>query len=156
MTTTDDVKDGLEGVLAFATGIAEPDRDGGRLRYRGVDVEELVGRVPFEVVWGLLADGDPGRPLAPAAQPLPLRTGSTRADVQAAVAALAPAWGLAPLVDVGLDAARDQLAHVSGSVLDLVARSARGDAAPVPDAVVEEGRTLAQRFLLRWSGDADP
>ena len=47
----------LEGVVAFATRIAEPDRDGGALRYRGVDIEELVGAVPFEQVWGLLVDG---------------------------------------------------------------------------------------------------
>ena len=31
---------GLEGVVAFETQIAEPDRDGGALRYRGVDVAE--------------------------------------------------------------------------------------------------------------------
>ena len=50
-------KPGLEGVVAFETEIAEPDRDGGALRYRGVDIEELVGVVPFEQVWGLLVDG---------------------------------------------------------------------------------------------------
>ena len=33
---------GLEGVVAFETEIAEPDREGGALRYRGVDIEELV------------------------------------------------------------------------------------------------------------------
>jgi hypothetical protein len=43
-------KPGLEGVVAFETTIAEPDREGGALRYRGVDVEELVGRHPFEQV----------------------------------------------------------------------------------------------------------
>ena len=53
---------GLEGVVAFETQIAEPDRDGGALRYRGVDIEELVGSVPYEQVWGLLVDGsyEPG------------------------------------------------------------------------------------------------
>ena len=35
---------GLEGVIAFETEIAEPDKDGGSLRYRGVDIEDLVGR----------------------------------------------------------------------------------------------------------------
>ena len=38
-----DFKPGLEGVVAFETEIAEPDREGGALRYRGVDIEELVG-----------------------------------------------------------------------------------------------------------------
>ena len=52
-----EVQSGLEGVVAFATEIAEPDREGGALRYRGVDIEDLVGNVPFEQVWGLLVDG---------------------------------------------------------------------------------------------------
>jgi citrate synthase len=40
-------KPGLEDVVAFETEIAEPDREGGALRYRGVDIEKLVGRIPF-------------------------------------------------------------------------------------------------------------
>src|ERR1700742_1103719 len=64
MSATTEIADGLEGVAAFATEIAEPDREGGALRYRGVDIEELVGRVPFEQVWGLLADGTPHPGLA--------------------------------------------------------------------------------------------
>ena len=43
MSATAEVQSGLEGVVAFATEIAEPDRAGGALRYRGVDIEELVG-----------------------------------------------------------------------------------------------------------------
>ena len=53
-----EVRPGLEGVVAFETEIAEPDREGGSLRYRGVDIEELVGHVPYEKVWGLLVDDD--------------------------------------------------------------------------------------------------
>ena len=66
-----EVKSGLEGVVAFETEIAEPDKEGGALRYRGVDIEDLVGRVPFEKVWGLLVDGryEPG---LPPAEPHPL------------------------------------------------------------------------------------
>ncbi|THD44228.1 MAG: citrate synthase, partial [Rothia mucilaginosa] len=41
-------KPGLEGVVAFESEIAEPDKEGSALRYRGVDIEEIVGRVPFE------------------------------------------------------------------------------------------------------------
>src|SRR3954463_4115004 len=69
---TDEVQSGLEGVVAFATELAEPDREGGALRYRGVDIEELVGKVPFEQVWGLLVDGtlEPG---LPPAEPHPRR-----------------------------------------------------------------------------------
>ena len=70
-TDVTEVQSGLEGVVAFATEIAEPDREGGALRYRGVDIEELVGAVPFEQVWGLLVDGsfEPG---LPPAEPHPL------------------------------------------------------------------------------------
>ena len=60
-------KPGLEGVVAFETEIAEPDREGGSLRYRGVDIEELVGQYHFEQVWGLLVDEsfEPGLPAVP-------------------------------------------------------------------------------------------
>jgi len=158
VTTTAVIRNGLEGVVAFATEIAEPDRDGGALRYRGVDVEELVGSLPFEGVWGLLVDGRPDRPL-PAAGPHPLRlrTGDTRVDVQAAIAALAPEWALPQLVDVDDATARDHLSRISSATSSFVAQSARGaELAPVPQAVVDAGRTLAERFLLRWRGEADP
>src|ERR1700749_5055541 len=95
METIEQVNDGLEGVLAFATEIAEPDREGGALRYRGVDIEELVGHVPFERVWGLLVDDDSRTPLTPVSTPdVRFHTGDTRVDLQAATAALAAAWSL--------------------------------------------------------------
>ena len=158
MSATEGVRDGLEGVLAFATEIAEPDREGGVLRYRGVDLEELVGGLPFEGVWGLLVDGRADRPLLPAGpHPLSLRTGDTRVDVQSAIAALAPEWGFEPLVDISPEVARDQLARTSATTLSFVAQSARGGGvAPVPPSLIDEGRTLAERFLLRWRGEADP
>ena len=53
-----DFKPGLEGVVAVETAIAAPDREGGALRYRGYDIEDLVGRYPYENVWGLLVDDD--------------------------------------------------------------------------------------------------
>uniref|UniRef100_UPI003CCC60B9 citrate/2-methylcitrate synthase n=1 Tax=Nocardioides rubriscoriae TaxID=642762 RepID=UPI003CCC60B9 len=89
-----EVHHGLEGVVAFESEIAEPDKEGSALRYRGVDIEDLVGRVPFENVWGLLIDGAYTPGLAPA-EPynLPVHTGDVRVDVQAAVAMLAPASG---------------------------------------------------------------
>ena len=52
MSATAEVQSGLEGVVAFATEIAEPDRDGGALRYRGVDIEELVGDGPVRAGLG--------------------------------------------------------------------------------------------------------
>jgi citrate synthase len=157
-TTVEGVQSGLEGVVAFATEIAEPDKAGGSLRYRGVDIEDLVGRVPYEKVWGLLVDGkfEPG--LAPAeAHPLTIRSGDPRVDVQAAIAALAPEWGLKPLIDVTDEQARDDLARISPMVLSFVAQSARGLGKPmVPQSEVDKGRTLAERFLIRWRGEANP
>ena len=63
--SSNDFSPGLAGVVAFETEIAEPDKDGGELRYRGVNIEDLVGKVPFEQVWGLLVDESlhPGLPL---------------------------------------------------------------------------------------------
>src|SRR3954452_11112019 len=120
MTATPEIADGLEGVVAFATEIAEPDREGGALRYRGVDVEDLVGRRPFEQVWGLLVDGEPLPGLPPAeAHRRARRTGDARADLQAALAQLAPEWGLRPLVDLDAAQARADLARASAAALSL-------------------------------------
>jgi citrate synthase len=153
-----EVQSGLEGVVAFATQIAEPDRDGGALRYRGVDIEELVGAVPYEHVWGLLVDGAfaPGlRPAEP--HPLGARTGDVRVDLQAALAMLAAQWRLGQLIDISDEEAREDLARASAVSLSFVAQSARGArAAPVPQAEIDGAHSIAERFLLRWRGEADP
>jgi len=159
MSATDtDVQSGLEGVVAFATEIAEPDRAGGALRYRGVDIEELVGAVPFEQVWGLLVDGAylPG---LPPAEPhaLTVRSGDPRVDVQSALAMLAPEWGFGQLIDISDEQARDQLARASVMALSFVAQSARGAGKPpVPQAEVDKATSIPERFLMRWRGEIDP
>src|SRR3954449_989520 len=155
---TAEVQSGLEGVVAFATEIAEPDKEGGALRYRGVDIDDLVGKVPFEKVWGLLVDGsfEPGMPPA-VPYPIPFRTGNTRVDVQSALAQLAPAWGFREILDIDDDEARDNLARCSVMALSLVAQSARGTGRlPVPEKLIDEAKTIPERFLLRWRGEADP
>jgi citrate synthase len=152
------VPSGLEGVVAFQTEIAEPDKEGGALRYRGVDIEDLAGKVPFEKVWGLLVDGEfePGMPPA-VPYPLPVRTGDTRVDVQAALAQLAPAWGFRQLLDITDEEARDNLARSSVMALSFVAQSARGyGQPPVPETEVDKARSIPERFLIRWRGEADP
>ena len=122
-----DYKPGLEGVIAFESEIAEPDKDGGALRYRGVDIEELTGHVSFGYVWGLLVDNSFTPGLAPAENyPLPVHSGDVRVDVQSAVAMLAPAWGIRQLLDISDEQARDDLARVSVTALSFVAQSARG------------------------------
>src|SRR6476469_8749095 len=155
---TAEVQSGLEGVVAFATEIAEPDKEGGALRYRGVDIDDLVGKVSFEKVWGLLVDGkfDPGMPPA-TPYPIPMRTGDTRVDVQSALAQLAPSWGFGQLLDITDEEARDNLARSSVMALSFVAQSARGAGQPpVPQATIDEARTIPERFLVRWRGEADP
>lgn len=153
-----ELKSGLEGVIAFETKIAEPDKEGSALRYRGVDIEDLVGTVPYEKVWGLLVDNDfsPGLPFA---EPFPLtvRSGDPRVDVQSALAMLAPEWGFKPLIDTTDETARDELARASVMALSFVAQSARGGGQPpVPEAEVILGGTVAERFLMRWRGEIDP
>ena len=153
-----EVQSGLEGVVAFATEIAEPDREGGALRYRGVDIEDLVGRVPFEQVWGLLVDGsfEPGLPPAEP-HPLSVRSGDARVDVQSALAMLAPEWGLRQLIDIDEDQARDDLARASVMALSFVAQSARGAGQPpVPQSEVDQATSIPERFLIRWRGEANP
>src|SRR5256885_13691893 len=109
-----EVQSGLEGVVAFATEIAEPDKAGGALRYRGVDIEDLVGQVRFENVRGLLVDGtfEPGLPPAEP-HPLAIRSGDARVDVQSALSMLAPEWGLRELIDISDEQARQDLARAS-------------------------------------------
>ena len=151
---------GLEGVVAFETQIAEPDREGGALRYRGIDIEELVGTVPYEQVWGLLVDEQlqPGM-----ADPEPYEpkflSGNAPADLQSETARLSAEWGLGKLNEIDDDQARIDLGRLSAQMMAIVARSARvadGHHDSVPDDVVAQGQTAAEKFLLRWRGEADP
>ncbi|HWG23527.1 citrate synthase 2 [Actinospica sp.] len=153
-----DFKPGLEGVVAFETKIAEPDKEGGSLRYRGVDIEELAGHVPFGNVWGLLVDNafNPG---LPSAEPLdqPVSTGDVRVDAQSGVAALGARWGLRPLLDISAEQAREDVGRTCAQLLAIIARSARGAGKPaVPQRHVDEAKTAAEAFLVRWRGEPDP
>src|SRR6201982_3826647 len=158
MTATAEVQSGLEGVIAFATEIAEPDRAGGALRYRGVNIEDLVGKVPFGQVWGLLVDGKllPGMPPAEP-HPLYVHSGDPRVDVQSALAMLGPQWGFGQLIDLSDEEARDNLARASVMALSFVAQSARGiGKPPVSQSEVDKATSIPERVLIRWRGDADP
>ena len=144
---------GLEGVIAFETEIAEPDREGSALRYRGVNIEDLVGRVSFGNVWGLLVDNEFNPGLPPAEPfPIPVHSGDVRVDVQSALAMLAPAWGLEPLLDVTDDTARDELARASVMAMSFVAQSARGLGRPmVPQARIDEAAIAsAEKAYPAW------
>ncbi len=93
-----EVHHGLEGVVAFETEIAEPDKEGSRpalprRRHRGPGrpgpVRERLGPA------GRRVPSTPGLPPAEAFS-LPVHTGDVRVDVQAAIAMLAPAFGYRP------------------------------------------------------------
>ena len=155
----DDFKPGLEGVVAVETEIAEPDREGGSLRYRGIDIEELVGRYPYENVWGLLVDDDldskmpDPEPYEPAAL-----TGNAPSDLQAETARLSGVWGLGKLNEISDEQAREDLGRLSAQMMGIVARSAAvaDGREAASDDVVARGKTAAEKFLLRWRGEADP
>jgi citrate synthase len=153
-----DFRPGLEGVVAFETEIAEPDREGGSLRYRGVDIEDLVGHVTYGRVWGLLVDNAFTPGLAPAEPyPVTVHSGDIRVDVQSSLAMLAPAWGMRPLLDISDQQARDDLANASVLALSFVAQAARGPGLPViPQERVSEADDIVERFMVRWRGDPDP
>src|SRR5665213_3524733 len=147
---------GLGGAVAFETEIAEPDKDGGSLRYRGVDIEQLAGQTSFGDVWGLLVDNSftPGLPPFNTLV-LPVRSGDVRVDVQAGIATLAPQLGFKPVLDLDDTQVRDELAQTSVTALSYVAQSARGDEPPVPHSEVEKGTTSVEQFLLQWRGEVD-
>jgi citrate synthase len=152
-----DFKPGLEGVIAVETEIAEPDREGGSLRYRGIDIEELVGRYPYENVWGLLVDDDLDSKMPDPEPYEPARlSGNAPADLQAETARLAGGWKLGKLNEISDEQAREDLGRLSGQMMEIVARSAAvaDGREPAPDAVVAQGETAAERFLLRWRGEA--
>ncbi len=154
----DRFKPGLEGIVACETEIAEPDKEGSALRYRGVDIEDLVDKVSFGQVWGLLVDGafEPGLPPAEPF-PLPVHSGDVRVDVQSALAQLAPIWGFRPLLDIDEAEARDNLARAAVMALSFVGQSARGRNKPmVPQREVDKARTIVERFMIRWRGEPDP
>jgi citrate synthase len=106
----------------------------------------------------LLMDGayEPG---LPPAEPynIPIHTGDIRVDVQAAVAMLAPAFGMRQTFDISDEQAREDLSRVAVMVLSYAAQAARGlDKPVVSQREVDKGRTLAERFMIRWKGEADP
>src|SRR5438477_9911947 len=86
-------------------------------------------------------------------------TGNAPADLQAETARLAGAWKLGKLNEISDDQAREDLGRLSAQMMSIVARSARladGKTDVVPDDVVARGKTAAEKFLLRWRGEADP
>lgn len=154
-----DVPPGLEGVIAFETTIAEPDRDGGALRYRGVDIEDLAGVVDFGAVWGLLVDDAPRPGLTPGVRAVDTATttGQPIADLQAATARLSGALNLRPLLDLTGEEAREDLRRVSSAMFAITAQLARqGDGLTVPAPSAPADVTMAERFVWDWRAEFVP
>jgi citrate synthase len=158
--SSNDFRPGLEGIVAVETEIMEPDREGGTLRYRGIDVEPLIGKVSYENVWGLLVDDDINSKMP---EPEPYEpaglTGRAPADLQHETARMSGVWRLGKLNEISDEQAREDLGRISAQMMSIVARSARigdGKTEEVPDEVVAKGKTAAEKFLLRWRGEADP
>jgi len=86
-------------------------------------------------------------------------TGNAPADLQAETARLAGEWKLGKLNETSEEQVREDLGRLSAQMMSIVARSARiadGRTDVVPDDVVARGTTAAEKFLLRWRGEADP
>jgi citrate synthase len=105
----------------------------------------------------LLVDEDIDSPLPPSPKiELQEPSGSVPADLQAGLATLGPKFGMKKIIDIDDEQARNDLALLSASTLTIVAQAARGKQPPVPDSEVEQGKTAAEQFLIRWRGEADP
>ena len=160
MSSDNEFKPGLEGVVAVETEIAEPDREGARFATAASTSRSSSGTYPYENVWGLLVDDDidstmpepepyeprgadrqrPGRP--------PGRDGQARGRLEARQAER-------DLRRAGARGPRPALRADDGHRRPLGADRGRQDR-PVPADVVAEGKTAAEQFLLRWRGEADP
>src|SRR4029077_18024934 len=84
----------------------------------------LIGKYPYENIWGLLVDDDltSKMPLPEPFEPVGL-TGSAPADLQAQTARLSGLWGLGKLNEISDDQAREDLGRISGQMMSIVARS---------------------------------
>ena len=161
MSSNNDFKPGLEGVVAVETEIAEPDREGGSLRYRGVDIEQLVGRYPYENVWGLLVDDDldskmpdpePYEPATPDRQRAGRPAGRDRTPGGRVEARQAQR----DLGRAGARGSRPPVVADDGHRRALGTTRRRADRPGSRTTSSHRGRRAAEKFLLQWRGEADP
>jgi citrate synthase len=85
-------------------------------------------------------------------------SGHAPADLQAETARLAGEWKLGKLNEISDEQAREDLGRLSAMMMEIVARSAAlaDGREPASDDAVARGKTAAEKFLLRWRGEADP
>ena len=153
-----EVHHGLEGVVAFESEIAEPDKEGSALRYRGVDIDDLVGRVPFEKIWGLLVDGtyEPGLG-QPSRSPSRSTPATSAPTCRAPSPSPLPPGASSSSTTSTTRQVREDLARTAVMVLSYVAQAARGvDKPMVPQAEIDKCDTIIERMLTRWRGEVNP
>ena len=139
-TPDPDFKPGLEGVIAFESTIAEPDKEGGALRYRGVDINDLVGHVDFAPRVGP-ARRQRVRPRAcRRPSPIPCRcTPATYASTSSPRSPCSPRCGASSRRSTSTPSeVRDNLARAAVMALSFVGQSARGPRQA--DGPAERGR----------------
>ena len=150
---------GLEGVVAFETEIAEPDKEGGSLRYRGVDIEDLVGHVVLRQ-----RVGPAGRRRSSTRACRPPSRSRSRCTPVTSGSTCSRRWRCSPRCGASsrcststTTQARDDLARAAVMALSYVAQSARGQGLPmVPQREIDKAQTVVERFMIRWRGEPDP
>ncbi|MCC2653706.1 MAG: citrate synthase/methylcitrate synthase [Microvirga sp.] len=133
---------GLDDVVAAETSLSHVDGEAGRLIIAGHDLEELAGRVSFEVVVAMLWDGlvpdaasDPKGFLSEARQ----RAYAHLAPLSARLAGLTPVEGMRLLLASLPDAERDHPAlavGAAGVAAAMAVRGAQGLAPVAPDSLL--------------------
>lgn len=162
------IYDGLKGVVAAATEIAEVDGQNGRLTLRGYDISELSGTVDFEEVCHLLWHGHLPNPTEYAALRAEMATGrQLHSATLATLRANAPHCGGMDILRVGastlgagdteldsldIDSARRRAARLQAQISAIVAHSYRlrqGLEIVEPKA----GHGFAEGFLYMLEGE---
>jgi citrate synthase len=162
------IYDGLKGVVAAATEIAEVDGQNGRLTLRGYDISELSGTVDFEEVCHLLWHGHLPNPTEYAALRAEMATGrQLHSATLATLRANAPHCGGMDILRVGastlgagdteldsldIDTARRRAARLQAQISAIVAHSYRlrqGLEIVEPKA----GHGFAEGFLYMLEGE---
>ena len=157
---SDEVQSGLEGVVAFATEIAEPDK-----RRRRAALPRRRHRGPRRQGARSSRSGacsSTGRS-SPACRPpsrirSAIRSGDPRVDVQAALAMLGAGVGL-PGADRHLrraGARRPRARLGDGALVRRPVRARRRAARRSRSARSTRRSSIPERFLIRWRGEADP
>jgi citrate synthase len=154
---------GFVGVTAFTTAICQPSSVGDMLRFRGVDIRDLVGVRPYDDVWRLLVDDDPGAgPLADideteVAAALDV-SGTPRVILQRAILRLGESRGMKPTRGGDAGVLRDDLALLSMAYAVGLGMLLSSPTDPTTAAQRTDPSSLgvAERLVLAWRGELEP